>query len=57
MKRKISILGVAALACLCFSGCASVIDFQVPAEFQGKKVKEDPPGTMLPLPVTGVKTC
>ena len=57
MLKRSMLLGALGLACICFSGCASIIDFNVPAEFQGKKVKEDPPGTMLPVPAPKVKTC
>lgn len=46
------LLGVTSL-----TGCASFMKFQVPQEFEGGKVKEDPPGTMLPLPHPELKTC
>jgi len=41
---------------LFMNGCAGVMEFNPPKEFQGQKVKEDPPGTMLPLPALE-KTC
>ena len=30
------------------TGCASVLRFELPAELKGKKLKEDPPITLLP---------
>lgn len=57
MRRKgLYLLGVLCLAGL-LSGCASVISLQTPDEFKDMKVKEDPPGTMLPEPHDGVKWC
>jgi hypothetical protein len=32
---------------LLVSGCAGVIEFQMPDRFKGEKLKEDPPGTFL----------
>ena len=36
------------LALLGLGGCAGLLEIQKPAEFRDGKVKEDPPGTMLP---------
>ena len=45
-KLAIPVLLVLALGLL--AGCAHWVEFQTPAEFRGKKVKEDPPGTYVP---------
>ena len=45
--RRLTLFGLLALSSL--TGCAGVMEFQKPAEFRDNKVKEDPPGTMLPL--------
>lgn len=42
---------------LMLSGCKSFMEFKVPQEFDGGKVIEDPPGTMLPLPEPEFRTC
>jgi hypothetical protein len=56
MSRKIAFLGLGLLACLAMSGCTGLIEFNTPSEFKDGKVKEDPPGTMLPQPLEQ-KTC
>ena len=44
--RFIALMG---LALCCLGGCAGVVEFNTPKEFRNEKVKEDPPGTLLPL--------
>jgi hypothetical protein len=47
----------ALFALLALNGCAGLMEFHTPKEFEGGKVKEDPPGTMLPPGPDGVRTC
>jgi hypothetical protein len=54
-KLAIPVLLILALGLL--AGCAHWVEFQTPAEFRGKKVKEDPPGTYVPWLNSGVKAC
>jgi hypothetical protein len=50
MKRlSLILLALSALGSL--QGCKGLMEFNVPKEFQGQKVKEDPPGTLLPEPL------
>ena len=39
------------------TGCKSVAKFTIPKEFEGQKLKEDPPGTMLPVLKPEMATC
>ncbi len=51
-------LWILALLCLGLCvGCAHVLEFRTPQEFQGKKVKEDPPGTYAPMLLPGTRSC
>ena len=54
MKFRLLALSIALLS---LNGCAGLMEFHIPKEFEGQKVKEDPPGTMLPIPKPEFKTC
>ena len=48
MNQRRTLLLLLALAwALMASGCAGVVEFQMPERFKDKKIKEDPPGTYL----------
>ena len=57
MKRRALSLVLMILALGFLGACAHVVEFRVPKEFQGKKVKEDPPGTYVPWLQSQVKPC
>jgi hypothetical protein len=46
-SRRILLLMLALAWALMASGCAGVVEFQMPERFKGEKLKEDPPGTYL----------
>ena len=55
--RRGRLLFVGSLLLLLGAGCAHVLEFRTPAEFRGKKVKEDPPGVYAPMLYQGPRPC
>ena len=54
--KRLSRIAAALLGLGLLAGCAGV-EFRTPAEFRGKKVKEDPPGVYVPWLQGSVKPC
>jgi hypothetical protein len=58
MFKRCMLLALLSAAFAFTSGCAGVIQFNTPAQFEKKKMKEDPPeGWMAPAPETGTRVC
>ncbi|HTB23374.1 MAG TPA: hypothetical protein VK914_11795 [bacterium] len=57
MIKRCVALALLLAAAFVFSGCAGVVEFKTPPQFDHKKTVEDPPEGMLRPGETGTRLC